>query len=343
MNQIFGDNNKNRFNNNGAYNPYNNMYSNSAQGRNNFYANQNYQPNNYTNVSKANYNKVDLKRIVRFFCVIIFIFGICVIGKSVFGFTVGREKVKDNIQVSVEQFGKEVIVTVDSEKPIKQFKYGWKGEQYSVIEGNNEDVEIKKTIQIPLGNNLLDMIVTDFYGNERDYQKQYFFESDDDEKPNIELSSVGKDILITATDNKKIQYITYRWNDENEVKITADEGAKKLEQKIEVKHGQNILTVEAFDSTGNRQKKEEKIIGDEKPDVSLSIQDNNIVVNAKDDEGIKKISVNVDGVITDSGDESLNEKDVTAKLEITPGNHKIVVTVTNINNLEAVKELSASN
>ena len=93
----------------------------------------------------------------------------------------------------------------------------------------------------------------------------------------------------------------------------------------------------------NRQVKEETIIGDDKPELNISIQDNKVVVKAKDDEGIKKIAITIDGETTDTGDESLNRKEVTAKKDISNGNHKIVVVVTNINNLEATKELSASN
>ena len=73
------------------------------------------------------------------------------------------------------------------------------------------------------------------------------------------------------------------------------------------------------------------------------VQNNQVVITAKDDEGIKKIVLTVDGNVTDSGDEPINQKEVTATMDITPGNHTISVVVTNINNLEAKKELTATN
>lgn len=288
-------------------------------------------------------NKKDIKKIIIVFCVIIFIFGLSIIAKAIWGFTIGKKRIKDDVKVSVEQFGKEVTVKIESNKPIKEFKYNWKGEQENIIPGNEELLVVEKTIMIPNGNNLLDMTVTDYYGNKNDYQKQYFFESDDIEKPNIELASVGKDILVTVTDNDFVDYFTYRWNDESEVEIKADDNSKSVEQKIAVKRGQNNLIITAFDKTGNRQVRKEKIIGDDKPELNVAVQDNKIVVTAKDDEGIKKIAVTIDGVTSDSGEEDLNQKEVTAQLDITPGEHNISVVVTNVNNLEAIKELTASN
>lgn len=288
-------------------------------------------------------NKKDIKKIIIVFCVIIFIFGLSIIAKAIWGFTIGKKRIKDDVRVSVEQFGKEVTVKIESNKPIKEFKYNWKGEQENIIPGNEELLVVEKTIMIPNGNNLLDITITDYYGNKNEYQRQYIFESDDAEKPNIELASVGKDILVTVTDNDAVDYFTYKWNDESEVEIKADENSKSVAQKVAVKRGQNNLIITAFDKTGNRQVRKEKIIGDDKPEINVSVQDNKIVVTAKDDEGIKRIAVTIDGVTSDSGEEDLNQKEVTAQLDITPGEHKISVVVTNVNNLEAIKELTASN
>ena len=340
MNQIFGSDGENQNNGrkpSGGKNPFLDF----SQTQNYYYednVNQFNNQNYYSNVG----NKKDIVKIARFFCIFVFIFGLCLIGKSIYTFTMGREKITDNPELSAEQIGKEVIITVNTTNPIKEFRYSWKGESPAVVQGTGTD-EFQKTIEIPMGNNILDMTVIDCYGSKTEFQKQYIFESDDVTKPNIELASTGKEILITATDDKTMEYLTYQWNDDEETRVEAEENSNKIEQKIEVAHGKNKLKIMAYDSTGNRQVKEETIIGDDKPELNISIQDNKVVVKANDDEGIKKIAITIDGETTDTGDESLNRKEVTAKKDISNGNHKIVVVVTNINNLEATKELSASN
>lgn len=236
-----------------------------------------------------------------------FVFGILVIGKAVFGFTIGKTRIKDEVELATEQMGKEVVVTINSANPIKEFKYKWQSDQETVVQGTG-DTSFSKTIEIPRGNNILNMTVVDCYDNKDYYQKQYFFESDDETKPTIELASAGNEIIITAKDENQMAYITYKWNDEDEIRIEADEDESTIEQKIPVKVGQNDLTITAFDAVGNRQVRKEKIIGDDKPEVNLVVQNNQVVITAKDDEGIKKIVLTVDGNVTDSGDEPINQK-----------------------------------
>lgn len=335
MNQIFGpEKNDDEKKNN---NPYINRMQNNNYEQ---YQNYNNAYNNYT--TQVNYKKTDITKIVRVFCIMIFVFGILVIGKAVFGFTIGKTRIKDEVELATEQMGKEVVVTINSANPIKEFKYKWQSDQETVVQGTG-DTSFSKTIEIPRGNNILNMTVVDCYDNKDYYQKQYFFESDDETKPTIELASAGNEIIITAKDENQMAYITYKWNDEDEIRIEADEDESTIEQKIPVKVGQNDLTITAFDAVGNRQVRKEKIIGDDKPEVNLVVQNNQVVITAKDDEGIKKIVLTVDGNVTDSGDEPINQKEVTATMDITPGNHTISVVVTNINNLEAKKELTATN
>ena len=79
-----------------------------------------------------------------------------------------------------------------------------------------------------------------------------------------------------------------------------------------------------------------------KPEVSIRTEGTNIVVDAKDDEGISKILVTVDGEEKDSGEDPVDQKEVSAKVQVPIGTHEIKATVTNVNGLEATKEITAN-
>ena len=197
-------------------------------------------------------------------------------------------------------------------------------------------------IDIPNGNNILNIIVIDEDGNKSYFKKQYIYVSNDTGKPEINIETVDGKLKITATDDTKMAYISYRWNDNAETKIDAETDEKEISEEIEVESGTNKLTVVAVDAEGNQAERVENIIGDLKPDVTLSVQNNVLNINAKDDEGISKILVDIDGNTTDSGDKPINQKEVNATVNIEKGNHTIQVVVTNVNGLETKKELAAS-
>ena len=68
----------------------------------------------------------------------------------------------------------------------------------------------------------------------------------------------------------------------------------------------------------------------------------NIIVNAKDEIGLKKIVVYVDNNAYDSGDNPINQTEIQAKIPVSTGNHNITIIVTNTSDIEAKKELSVS-
>lgn len=317
--------------NNGNINLNNNM----PDFSNNVINNKNENRNSYSARNKT-------KKVSRIYAIILIVIGIVLIGKSVLAISFANKNNVDAPQVSVNKMGREIVVNVLASEPIKEIKYYWNTEQESVIQGNEKN-ELSFDTNIPNGNNILNIIVIDKRGNKSYFKKQYIYESDDTGKPEINIETVDGKLKITATDDKKMSYISYKWNDGAETKIEANSDEKEISQEIEVESGKNELTIIAVDAEGNQEERTEKIIGDTKPDVSLSIKNNVLSINAKDDEGISKISVNIDGKTTDSGDTPINQKEVNATMNIEKGNHTIQVIVTNVNGLQSQKELTASN
>lgn len=296
---------------------------------------QNTQPDYTTgNYESKTIQKVEIQKVVRIFCIVIIIFGLVLGGKAIFTFVKSKNNKKDTPVVNIDKMGREATISISTQKPIKQYSYQWNKDGEPEVEQGNGRVSVEKTIQIPNGNNILNIVVTDYYGNKTKYFKQYIYESTDITKPTINLSAVGNKLKITAEDETEILYMTYSWNDEEEIRVDVSQDNKKIiEEEIEVPEGQNKLTITAVDKEENKEKRTENIVGDNKPTFDIQTDGENIIVVAKDDEGVSKIEITVDDVTTDSGDTPINQTEVTAKLPISRGTHTITVTVTNLNGL----------
>ncbi len=306
--------------------------------------------NNQNNINKAKSpnqynNKANINSILRVFSLLLILFGIILIGSSVYGIINSTPKLKDNISVDTENIGIEATIKVTGEKPIKQISYKWGQGAETVIQGNGT-VQLEAVIEIPDGNNILNITVTDYYGNTSDFQKQYINERNDKTKPTIEIPTVTGNMLnIVVKDDTEVAYLTYKWNNEQETRVDVpSEQVNKTEfqTSIEVIKGENTLTIVAVDKEGNKTERTEKIKGANKPTFTVTTEGNNIVINAKDDEGISKISITVDGVTTDTGDTPINLKEVEAKQELTPGEHTITITVTNLSGLTEEQSFNAT-
>ena len=288
-------------------------------------------------------NKADVKSIVITFCILIIIFGLALIAESIYGTIKLAPKQKDNPNVTMKNIGLEANIKVTTERPIRQLSYKWGQGDETIIQGN-DTVDLEAVIEILDGNNILNITVIDYFGNKTEYQKQYISNRNDKEKPTIEITVSGNTLNITAIDETEIAYLTYGWNDEEVTRVDIDKNAEdktKIQTSVEVKKGQNTLNIVAVDKEGNKQTKTQAIKGANKPTFEIATDGNYLVINAKDDEGIKKISITVDGVTTDTGDTAINQKEITAKQEITAGVHTITITVTNMSGLKEEQSFTA--
>lgn len=292
-------------------------------------------------INRNNYAKADIVKVGKIFSIMLIIFGIILISKSVYAITNNISKKHDTIQVSTEKMGREVTISIASNLPIKEFSYKWNTGEPTTISGDGT-VNMKETLEIPNGNNILNIEVIDNYGNSTTYMKQYIYESKDSGKPTIELSKSGSKLIAKATDDTKMAYLTYAWNNDEATRIEVSDDKKTITAEIEVPKGENKLTIVAVDAEQNRATRDETILGATKPTFTISTDGANIIINAKDEIGIDTITVNIDGKEMSSGDNLKNQKEVVAKIPSTSGTHNISVTVKNVSGLEETKTISVS-
>ena len=280
-------------------------------------------------------DKANIVSIVRVFCVLIILFGLVLVGDATYGIMNSRPKLRDNINVTANAIGTNVTINAVGSMPIQSLTYRWNQGEETVVQGNGT-VELEAVVQIPTGNNILNMSVIDYYGNKSEFQKQYINEQDDSSKPTIEISVSGNMLNITATDETEMSYLTYSWNNGTPTRVDMDTTLTDktvLRTSVEVQKAENTLSIVAVDIDGNTNTRTEKIKGANKPTFTVTADGTNLVIKAQDEDGISKVEITVDGITSDTGDEPLNLKELTATQAITPGEHTVTITVTNINGL----------
>lgn len=355
MNQILSNHDKDSENLNNSKarysrNPINRSSATRKQSRNNYYGNharyyndryserkrldQQYRRNNYYNRTQ----KAELVKIARVFAIVLLVYALAIIGQSVYALNSSQYKPKDNVVVTLDKMGKEVTLAASAVKPIKEIRYRWNDGEETKIQGNGRN-KIEQIIDAPNGNNTLNVTVSDYYGNKSSYQRQFLYESKDSIKPNIETSVSGTKITLTVSDETKLSYITYKWNDESETRYDVPNGQKLVTLEIEVMKGKNTFTINAVDEDDNKTTFSKMIIGDTKPEVSILTEGSNVIVKAKDDEGIAKLEIKIDGEVSE--EETGNNTEINAKIPVSAGTHEIKAIVTNVNGLKASKEITA--
>ena len=288
--------------------------------------------------SKRNSGPIEINNIIRFFAITITIFAIFIISHSSYAiYRDSKGNNTDNLaQISISRINDTLIVDVNSEYIIDKFKYNWlNSTQTSVMEGMTN---FQEEIILPNGNDVLTIILEDETGRAVTYTKEIFLEGVDILKPTIDISQgQGASIRITATDETQIEYITYRIDDREEIRVNKNnEDDKRIEYAItDLPRGEHTLYVTAVDSSGNFETDEHPIIvSSDRPTITgLSIDHDNgrIIIEAADVDGIASIEVNLNGAVYRMND--VNRTEATFSLNLQEGTNTISIKITNVNGL----------
>ena len=118
----------------------------------------------------------------------------------------------------------------------------------------------------------------------------------DETKPKIQITVSGNYAKIKATDETQLDYITYKWNDEEETKIyPPQEDETTIQESVEILRGQNRLTVLAVDKAGNQYQTIKTYEGVTKPAIDILQEGNELVIKVTDEEGIDYVYYNLNG------------------------------------------------
>ena len=282
-----------------------------------------------------NRGPADIHSVVKFFVISILIFGICIIGSGSYSMYKEATKEANNTKpvIYVENIAEtEILLKVTHDKPLAKVIYDWNGETETSLPCNNKQ-EVETTVEIPTGVNTLTVKATDINGQEIEYTQVYTLE----EATNINIEPEGNNLKIIANGINNLQYMTYRWDEDEETKVDIE--GKQGEQTIEIPRGLHKLTVIVVDEKNKTQTKEQEVNGVTKPKVEVvDSGDGKFTIKASDEQGIKKIefkvnekkyTLNLDQVL-----ELEERKEFEYSYELNDGENKIEVIAYNESDVE---------
>ncbi|MCI8443958.1 MAG: hypothetical protein HFJ37_02095 [Clostridia bacterium] len=233
-----------------------------------------------------NHGTIEINKILKFFSIAIFIFGIFIIGSGSYSMyqEAAATKVATKPTIYVEETSEtEIILQISHDKAIEKVIYQWNEEEPTQIEGKGKK-KVEQKIEIPTGENTLNVYAIDVNGQEITYQKKYTLLGD----ININLEANGNNIKIIAEGKEELSYMTYRWDEEDEQTIEINN--IQTEQTIEIPKGLHTLTVIVVDRNHKTQTKKQEIKGVTKPKLEVSTDGaDNFIIKASDEEGIKRV------------------------------------------------------
>lgn len=248
--------------------------------------------NNNSKKGKVKTNKMrnnaplEISSILKFFAIVLLIFGICMIGSGSYSMykEANEEIANSKPEIRLEQTTQtEVTLKIKHNKELATINYSWNNEGATEVPCAGKK-EIDTKIEIPTGTNILKVYAKDINGEEIDYTKEYTLEGD----INIELEVEGNNLKVKANGINQLQYMTYRWDDEDETRIDIENN--EVEETIEIPKGLHTLTVIVVDVNNKTETKEQEVNGVTKPKLEVTTDgSDNFIIKAADEQGIKKI------------------------------------------------------
>lgn len=263
-------------------------------------------------------SKKILKKNTKHLCIFLILFALILVGE-------GGWKLYTNLNKQVDVIKPEITGKIESDKTvfnvkseigIKKIVYAWNNGEETVIAKSGEK-EFSFDVNNPIGVNELSIksyavdgstvtydtikIVYDepddqFGGPDAnippEVDKKTAIENDKNE-PVVSLTAEPGKVIITATDDVMMDYVTYSWNGGEEVKITglsADE--KTLSAKVDALKGNNKIKVKAYDKAGNLKEVEKDVHGTDGPTITVTKNETQIMVKVTDEYEITKIEYN---------------------------------------------------
>ncbi len=277
---------------------------------------------------------MEVKSIVRFFAIIIAIFGIALVGEGTYAICkeAADKDPANQPKVMVSRAGDTVILNVEHTNEISKVIYSWNnGEATELPQGGKTAQE---EILLPNQNSILNIIIEDMNGKRVSYQKEYMVEGMDITKPtiNIQVADGSKKMTIIAEDETAMAYLSYQWEGQEAVREeAATENQTKIEKEINLTPGTKKIIIIAEDASGNIEQIEKEIVATtSKPKMQLLKDGQKIMIEASDEDGIKEIKLNL------NGKQYVNSVNNLKYIKIGPallqqGNNTILIEVTNVN------------
>lgn len=235
--------------------------------------------------------------IISFFAVAIMIFGFLITSMGGYNIVLAKrekdakieaEKIPNVELASEDNFA---IISVNHIREVKNIIYSWNDEEENVL-AENTSVDIRESIEIPAGNNTLNVKVVDVQGKIATASKEFAYEG-----IYTDLSVIdSKSIKITVTDVTGLQSVTYKWNSGEETVAYPDPTNQQVIEIItDIPTGLNTISVSAVNKQNKVENKELAVKGITKPAIKINynVDKTLISLTLNDDQGIESYSYTI--------------------------------------------------
>lgn len=229
---------------------------------------------------------IEIEKIVRFFAIVLIVFGMIMIGSGSYsmyqGSQTGNSQAKPTISVK-EISETQLEIEISHNSPLQRVTYNWNNDEIVELEAEGKK-SINQTIEIPTGENTLNIYAVDEEGKETNYSRQYTKQGD----ISIEFELDGSNLNVIASGKNELSYMTYRWDEEEEQRV--DINNMEVEYSIEIPMGQHTLTVSIVDVNNTMETKQQEVKGVTRPTVEVTTDgSSNFIIKASDESGIQRI------------------------------------------------------
>ena len=279
---------------------------------------------------------ISSKSVTIFFSIFLIIFGICLIGVSIYSIVNNKSKTISSVQpdsprIDVTQNATELEIEVTCTSEISKIEYNWEGQETKNINSNGrKNMNLK--VDIPSGTNIFSMVVTDTEGRTNQYKQEYVGAKE----PNIVTfnpNQIENKIIVVCEENQIIKYMAYNYDDQAEKQIEINNTTGRIE--IDSLQGEHDLTIKVGYEDGTVGKSTNKVYA---PTVSVGTNGanghyNKFIINASDVKNIKKVIINFNG---EEKEEQVDSKTYSKEIDLQPGEpgtNKLKVTVYNENDM----------
>ena len=282
---------------------------------------------------KSSQGPIDIKGIVRFFAITIMIFGFVLAGEASYAVykNIDDRKPANIPTVVVGRVNDKIILRIEHNEVISKITYSWNNGQETVIPIGSTVAQEEITL---LGyNSTLNLTVEDMNGKQVSYQKTFVLDGVDITKPTIDINAEdgNSTMIITASDETAIAYLSYQWEGEEAVVIDAEtENQKDIETEVELSPGTKTITVIAEDRNGNVEQLEKEIVTSTSiPQMQILQEGSRFYIQVSDEDGIQDVVINLNGQEFTVGDLNLKEAQL-GPLTLREGNNTISIEITNV-------------
>ncbi len=312
MNQILATNNDNNdkkkkeevidnnsFESNDSYDLSNLNQDDSSYIPNNDYSNS-YSDSYSDSYSNKEKTPMDKKKIIIIFAICIAVFGIALI--AIFASSASKKKSQKNQviakpEIVIEEDGNNAKILITTNGTLSKVTYYW--DRTDIKESNVSGNKFEESVVIPNGKNTLYVSAQDSTGQVTETTKEFRKDYDTSE-PIIDIVQQGDGLFkIVATDETSMDYITYRWEDEeDDTVVKADnEGDTKIETTIDASRGIYKIYITAVDTSGNIATDSLSVQGALTPTIDVKRRGRKIRVKISHDKGFKQVEIYVNGEV----------------------------------------------